>query len=58
MERGAWWATVHGATKQVGHNLVTKQQQSDGWSHANNRIYYFQLMSLLTYSSLYLPLGI
>ena len=24
MDRGAWWATVHGAT--VGHDLATKQQ--------------------------------
>ena len=23
MDRGAWWATVHGATR-VGHDLVTK----------------------------------
>ena len=23
MERGAWWAAVHGVTR-VGHNLVTK----------------------------------
>ena len=27
MDRGAWRATVHGVAK-VGHNLVTKQQQS------------------------------
>ena len=25
-DRGARWATVHGAHKRVGHNLVTKQQ--------------------------------
>ena len=25
MDRGAWWATVHGVTK-VTHNLATKQQ--------------------------------
>ena len=24
MDRGAWWATVHGVTKN-GHNLATKQ---------------------------------
>jgi len=23
MDRGAWWATVHGVTR-VGHNLATK----------------------------------
>ena len=23
MDRGAWWATVHGVTR-VGHNLMTK----------------------------------
>ena len=26
MERGAWWATVHGS-QRVGHNLVTKEQK-------------------------------
>ena len=25
VDRGAWWATVHGVTKR--HDLVTKQQQ-------------------------------
>ena len=27
MNRGAWWAIVHGGHKRVGHDLVTKQQQ-------------------------------
>ena len=26
MDRGVWWATVHGVS-EVGHDLVTKQQQ-------------------------------
>ena len=26
MHRGAWWATVHGGHKRIGHDLVTKQQ--------------------------------
>ena len=26
MERGTWWAVVHGSHKRVRHNLVTKQQ--------------------------------
>ena len=26
MDKGVWWATVHGAAR-VGHNLVTEQQQ-------------------------------
>ena len=26
MDRGAWWATVHGDAR-VGHDLTTKQQQ-------------------------------
>ena len=26
MDRGAWWATVHGAAR-VGHDLVTKPQR-------------------------------
>ena len=25
MDRGAWWATVHGVTKRVGRNLASKQ---------------------------------
>jgi len=27
MDRGAWWATVHGGSQEFKHNLVTKQQQ-------------------------------
>ena len=27
MNRGNWWATVHGVSERVRHNLVTKQQQ-------------------------------
>ena len=27
MERGAWWATVHGGHKKVGHDLATKRQE-------------------------------
>ena len=26
IDRGAWWATVHGVTKRVRHDLTTKQQ--------------------------------
>ena len=26
VDRGAWWAIVHGVTKRVSHNLATKQQ--------------------------------
>ena len=25
MDRGAWWAKVHGVTRKVGHDLATKQ---------------------------------
>ena len=28
MDRGSWQATVHGDLKRVGHDLVTKQQQT------------------------------
>ena len=28
MDRGAWWATVHGVT-QVGHDRVTKQTYTE-----------------------------
>ena len=27
MDRGTWWATVHGGCRRVRHDLVTKQQQ-------------------------------
>ena len=27
MDRGAWWATIHGVTKRVRHDSATKQQQ-------------------------------
>ena len=27
MDRGAWWATVHGVTKELDITLATKQQQ-------------------------------
>ena len=26
MDRGAWWATIHGVAR-VGHNLATEQEQ-------------------------------
>ena len=26
MDRGVWWATVHGVAKRVGHDLGAKQQ--------------------------------
>ena len=28
IDRGAWWATVHGITKRVGQDLATKPQQT------------------------------
>ena len=28
MDRGAWWPTVHGIAKRVGHDLAAKQQQA------------------------------
>ena len=27
MDRGAWWATIHGGRQQVRHDLATKQLQ-------------------------------
>ena len=30
MDRGAWWAPVHGITKSQ-HNLRTKQQEQEAW---------------------------
>ena len=29
MDRGAWWATIHGVTR-VGHNLATKPPSPPG----------------------------
>ena len=29
MDRGAWWATVHGVAERDTHDLVTKQQLKD-----------------------------
>ena len=31
MDRGAWWAIVHGIAKRAGHNLAVKQQQISMW---------------------------
>ena len=28
MDRGVWWATVHGVAKRVGHDFMTEQQQN------------------------------
>ena len=28
-DKGAWWATVQGGHKRVGHDLATKQQQQE-----------------------------
>ena len=28
IDRGAWWATVHGDHKRDGHDLLTKKQQT------------------------------
>ena len=30
---GAWWAVIHGVTKESGHNLATKQQQTSHREH-------------------------
>ena len=32
MDRGTWWATVHGVTKTVGHDLVTEQLENCDFS--------------------------
>ena len=42
MGRWAWWATVHGGHKWVGHNLVTKQQTLHcKWTSRKLSIYLF-----------------
>ena len=28
MDRGVWWATVHGVAERVGHDFMTEQQQN------------------------------
>ena len=30
IDRGAWWPTVHGGHKRVGHDLVTKHGEGNG----------------------------
>ena len=39
MDRGAWWAIVHGVTKELDMNLVTKQQHTSFVSYAVTVIY-------------------
>ena len=29
MDRGTWWATVHGSHKSVGYDWATKQQKEE-----------------------------
>ena len=33
MDRGAWWAIVRGVTKELGYDIVSKQQQADKKGH-------------------------
>ena len=40
IDRGAWWATVHGIPR-VGHDLVTKQQQ---------QLHFIQVILLIAFS--------
>ena len=35
MDRGVWWATVHGVTKELDHDWPTKQQQEQQKSSQN-----------------------
>ena len=46
MDRGVWWATVHGVTR-VGHKLTTKwqQQPSLGWTFGKQKLCFFSLHS-------------
>ena len=30
IDRGAWWAIVHGVAKEFGNDLMTKQQEQTG----------------------------
>ena len=38
MDRGAFWATVHG-TEKTGHNSVTKQQLLDKYLYNSTHIH-------------------
>ena len=38
MDRGAWWATVHGVAR-VGHDLATKRQGARGRRQAQNHVW-------------------
>ena len=40
MDRGAWWAIVHGGHKRVGNDLVTEQQQQSSMLITYNAILY------------------
>ena len=52
MDRGVWWATVHGVTR-VGHKLTTKwqQQPSLGWTFGKQKLYFFPLHSVIVWHS-------
>ena len=36
MDRGGWWAAVHGVAKEAGHDIVTKEQQQQ---HSNKSLH-------------------
>lgn len=39
MDRGAWWAADNGITKEVDHDLATKQKTTSGrYMHLKNYI--------------------
>ena len=54
MDRGAWWAAVHGS-QRVEHNWVTKQHNNkrSGWSHVLN----LKVSAPLRWSRVHLILG-
>ena len=45
MDRGAWWPTVHGVGKELGHDLATKGQQQ-GKTRYRGKGYVFSLESI------------
>ena len=60
MDRGTWWAAVHGIEKEVRHDLATKQrfQGSFMLNYSTYQCFTFLLLSnipLYGYSSCCLP---
>ena len=57
MDRGAWWATVHGVEK-VGHNLATQQQQHHkGNAACSSKLWISHFQTIALYSMVPAPVS-